>query len=492
MTAGAAVMNTTAPQRHRWSIRAKLITLVVLGSAVGLSAVAIMLPVFLRSELLADRDTTLVGVLADLPKGEISLDALIQQDSPLQGGLGWSVVSPQGVARVYDTPARYSGANPAVGATPPIGSPGTVGDVRNPDREYRIIGLPFYDPYDGSFEGFLVAWSPLSDIDETIGRLVLAEVFIVSGLLLLIGSVSGLMVRRSLKPLETMAEAADEIRGGDLERRVAVDEAETEMGRLGSAFNGMLDSISDLVDDRSRGEERLRRFIADASHELRTPVAAVQGYSDLYRAGALPDDAAVGRAMERMGFEARRMGSLVEDLLTLVQADAPDRIARERVELNDLLIGVVEDAAAIDATRTWQLAPIAQPVSVAGDRMRLHQLFANLLGNVRTHTPEGTTATVSVLPGPDRVAVTVFDDGPGVSEADLSRLFDRFFRADPSRSRANGGTGLGLSIVQALAKAHGGEVLASRGPAGGLAVTVLLPLAVGTAAVPTDPSRPIG
>lgn len=484
-------MNAPISQRHRWSIRAKLITLVVLGSAVGLSAVAIMLPVFLRAELLADRDDTLIGVVDGLPD-DFSLDALRQQESPLQGGLGWTTVTPSGIASVFDRPAKYPNANPAVGSPPPIRVLETVPDVRLADLEYRIFAVPVYSTGGRVFEGYLVAWSPLTDIDETIGRLVLAEVFIVSGLLLLIGSVSGLMIRRSLKPLEAMAEAADEIRGGDLERRVVVDEAETEMGRLGSAFNGMLDGISDLVDDRSRGEERLRRFIADASHELRTPVAAVQGYSDLYRAGALPDDAAVGRAMERMGFEARRMGSLVEDLLTLVQADAPDRIARERVELNDLLVGVVEDAAAIDATRTWLLAPIAQPVSVAGDRMRLHQLFANLLGNVRTHTPEGTTATVSVLPGPDRVAVTVSDDGPGVSESDLNRLFDRFFRVDASRSRANGGTGLGLSIVQALAKAHGGEVLASRGPAGGLAITVLLPLAVGTAAVRGDPARPIG
>ena len=117
----------------------------------------------------------------------------------------------------------------------------------------------------------------------------------------------------------------------------------------------MLDGISDLLDERRRAEERLRQFLADASHELRTPVAAVRGYTDLYRAGALPDDSAVDRAMERMGFESPRMGALVEDLLTLVQADAEDRPARERVDLPDLLTGVVDDAAVIDPRRTWRL-----------------------------------------------------------------------------------------------------------------------------------------
>jgi len=116
------------------------------------------------------------------------------------------------------------------------------------------------------------------------------------------------------------------------------------------------DGIGTLVDERSRGEERMRRFLADASHELRTPVAAVQGYADLYRAGALTENAAVDRAMERMGFEARRMGALVDDLLTLVKADSPQGGMREPVDLADLLTGVVDDAAVIDRTRIWRLA----------------------------------------------------------------------------------------------------------------------------------------
>jgi len=185
-----------------------------------------------------------------------------------------------------------------------------------------------------------------------------------------------------------------------------------------------------------------------------------------------------------MGFEAKRMGALVDDLLTLIQADAERTMTHERVDLADLLTGVVDDAAVIDPTRTWRLSGGYGPAVAVGDRLRLHQLFANLLANVRTHTPPGAVATVSVLPGLDEIAVTVSDNGPGVSDEALQRLFDRFYRVDPSRSRENGGTGLGLSIVAAIVRSHGGQILASHTPGGGLTMTVVLPRATGTAAVP--------
>jgi two-component system, OmpR family, sensor kinase len=154
----------------------------------------------------------------------------------------------------------------------------------------------------------------------------------------------------------------------------------------------------------------------------------------------------------------------------------------------ELLTNVVDDAAVIDPTRTWRLVagPGGVDLAVLGDRLRLHQLFANLLANIRTHTPPGTTATVSFLPGTDDIAITVSDNGPGVSDEALPKLFDRFFRVDPSRSRANGGTGLGLSIVAAIVRSHRGRILATHTPGGGLTVTVLLPRAVGTAAVPAQ------
>ncbi len=184
------------------------------------------------------------------------------------------------------------------------------------------------------------------------------------------------------------------------------------------------------------------------------------------------------------------MGALVDDLLTLIQADAERTLTHERVDLADLLTGVIDDAAVIDPTRTWRLAGSYAPAVVLGDRLRLHQLFANLLANIRTHTPTGTVATVAMLTGLDEIAISVSDNGPGVSDEALHRLFDRFYRVDPSRSRENGGTGLGLSIVAAIVRSHGGQILASHTPGGGLTMTVVLPRPTGTAAVPPPGAVP--
>ncbi|GGL86971.1 sensor histidine kinase [Nakamurella endophytica] len=479
------------PPRSRWTLRARLIALVLAVAALALAAVDVLLPLNLRSSLLSDRDTTLTSVVSALPRassgGQLDPESLAQisNDNPLRGEIGWSVVTATGIAKVVVRPAQDSASNPAVGFPPPTVVPGTVVDV-DTGRQYRILAVPA--TVGGQRGGFLVAWSPISDINATVRRLVLLELLVTAGLLVLLGATASLVIRRELRPLEVMASAADDIAAGDLQVRVDAGDPGTEVGRLGTAFNGMLDGVGALLDERIRGEDRLRQFLADAGHELRTPVAAVQGYADLYAAGALPDRAAVGRAMDRMGFEARRMGALVEDLLTLVRADASATPDREPVELSELLGGVVDDAAVIDPSRSWRLVGDGRPVVVEGDRMRLHQLFANLLANVRTHTPPGTVATVSLLPGQDGVAVVVSDDGPGVDDADLGRIFDRFYRAEKSRSREHGGTGLGLSIVAAIVRAHGGQVMAGHSPGGGLSVTVVLPLAAGTAAVSPPPA----
>ena len=406
----------------------------------------------------------------------------------LRGEIGWSTVSDSGISQVQVPTVSDSGANPELSQNSDwLDEAVTVQDSTDPIKRYRAQGVPFTSPQG---PGYLVAWVSISDVDKTFQRVIVVELIITVGLLVLLGATASLVIRRELRPLESMATAADDIALGDLKRRVDESDPSTEIGRLGVAFNDMLDGISTLLDERRRSEHRLRQFVADASHELRTPVAAVRGYTDLYAAGALPDEAAVDRAMQRMGFESRRMGALVDDLLTLIQADAERTLTHERVDLSDLLTGVVDDAAVIDPTRTWRLAGGYAPAVVLGDRLRLHQLFANLLANIRTHTPPGTVATVAVLAGLDEIAVSVSDNGPGVSDEALHRLFDRFFRVDPSRSRENGGTGLGLSIVAAIVRSHGGQILASHTPDGGLTMTVVLPRPTGTAAVPPPSADP--
>ena len=469
---------------RRWSLRARLIALVVATAAVALVAVNIVLPLVVRDAAIATKDATLNGVITAVSRdSRVTATMLTDLSSlaQLRGEIGWSTVSAAGISKVEVPTVSDATANPQLTGADWLAGPVTVPDSTNGDQRYRARGFPISIDDE---PGYLVAWMPLEDIDQTFRRLILVELLVTAGLLILLGSTASLVIRRELKPLELMATAADDIARGDLQRRVDESDPSTEIGRLGVAFNDMLDGISSLLDERRRSEHRLRQFVADASHELRTPVAAVRGYTDLYSAGALPDDAAVDRAMQRMGFEARRMGALVDDLLTLIQADAERTMTHEPVDLADLLTGVVDDAAVIDPTRTWRLAGGYGPAVVLGDRLRLHQLFANLLANIRTHTLPGTVATVSVLPGLDEIAISVSDNGPGVSDEALQRLFDRFYRVDPSRSRENGGTGLGLSIVAAIVRSHGGQILASHTQGGGLTMTVVLPRATGTAAVP--------
>ena len=486
-------MSAPVVARRRWGLRARLMAIVLTVAALALIAVDVIVPLNVRSTLIADRDSTLTSVINSLPPRLVinspSLTALTSSN-PLGGEIGWSIVSSGGIGQVIFPPTRDKSGNPKVGNDPSVTSPSTVGDEEGGSTKYRIFAVQRTDQNGDPV--FLVAWIGLDDVTQTVRSLILLELLVTIGLMVLLGLVASVIIRRELKPLEIMANTADDIADGDLERRVATGDPGTEIGRLGTAFNGMLDGIGGLLDEQQRSESRLRQFVADASHELRTPVAAVRGYSELYKAGMLPNEAAVAKAMDRMGFEARRMGGLVEDLLTLIKADAEQPREHEPVDLAQLLVGVVDDAAVIDGTRTWRLAGASRTTVVVGDRLRLHQLFANLLSNVRTHTPPGTTATVSVLPGQDEIAVTITDDGPGVSPEALPRLFDRFFREDESRSRENGGSGLGLSIVAAIVRSHSGRILAANAPGGGLTMTVILPRPVGTAAVAGKPAGELG
>lgn len=471
------------PVRRRWSLSARLIALVLAVAALALIAVDVVIPLGVYGTMTATKKQTLTSALDNLESmgsGWLSeqLGAISSQTS-LGGEIGWSVGFKGGKTQVVQAIPSDPAANPAVGWYTSRTAAVQVGDVDQPHRAYLAIGYGTHlaDRTTGEVAPVaVVAWIPLADAQSTVRRLILLEVVISLALLALLGAVAGFVVRREMRPLEDMAHAADEIAAGDLSRRVASGPVGTEVGRLGSAFNGMVDGVSALLAERTESERRLQRFVADASHELRTPVAAVRGYTDLYQAGALADDA-VDRAMERMGFEAKRMGALVEDLLTLTQTDAEIDVPAGNVDLIPLLTGVVDDAAVIDHSRVWRLAGLAQQAVVRGDALRLHQLFANLLANIRTHTPAGTVATVTVTASPALVTVTVADDGPGVADADLPRLFDRFYRVDPARSRQQGGSGLGMSIVAAIVRMHRGTVSASHSPGGGLTVSVSLPAA---------------
>ena len=278
------------------------------------------------------------------------------------------------------------------------------------------------------------------------------------GVLLAIALLGLWIVKLGLRPLDAIGRTADEITAGDLSHRVGRAESRTEVGRLGLAINTMLDRIE-------ASDRRLRRFVADASHELRTPLAAVSAYAELFGRGAdkRPDDLA--RAMRGITRESDRMKELVEDLLLLARLDEGQPLEHEPVELGELAAEAVDTARALDPTRPLDLQ--VQPATVLGDRARLRRVLDNLLGNVRSHTPPDTPAHVRVTTLNGSAVVEVSDEGPGLGEEDMARVFERFYRADTSRTRASGGVGLGLSIVAAIADAHHGKVSVAPGPEGG-------------------------
>ena len=330
-----------------------------------------------------------------------------------------------------------------------------------------------------------VAATSLADVDAAIGRLIAVEVIATAVVLAILGLVAFWVLRLGVRPLKSMARTATAIAGGaDLAQRVPDAPAGTEAGELGTALNTMLARLERAFADQQASEDRLRRFVADASHELRTPVATIRGYAELYRRGALDDVAQLDQAMRRTEAEARRMGDLVDDLLLLARLDQGRPLERGPVDLGVLAVDAAADARAMAPGRPVR-ASIEEGVVVEGDEHRLRQVLANLVRNAIVHTPAGSAVTVTARRQGGRGVVEVRDAGPGMPPDRAARAFERFYRADPGRARDRGGSGLGLAIVQAVAAAHGGAATLVSSAAAGTTVTVELPLpAASLAAVP--------
>ncbi len=337
------------------------------------------------------------------------------------------------------------------------------------DLEYRL--LTRRDP-DGTIT---MAAAPLREVAATIDDLVQRLLLIGLAALAVATAASWWLIHRGLRPVDRMVETATAIAAGDMSRRVPDADPDTELGRLGQALNEMLHQIEGALRARAASEDRLRRFVADAAHELRTPLTSLRGYAELYRQGALPDDASVATAMGQIESEGARMARLVEDLLLLARLDQQRGLELEPMEIGP----VVEDAIAAfrAAQPDW---PITQALEgglvVRGDRMRLRQVIDNLLTNVRAHTPANTPVEVAVRRDGDQVAVAVADRGPGIAPEDREHIFDRFWRGGSPRLRSHGGTGLGLAIVASLVEAHGGTIEVESEPGQGATFTMRLPL----------------
>jgi two-component system OmpR family sensor kinase len=357
-----------------------------------------------------------------------------------------------------------------------------VPDVGNLTAE---SGLVFLDSIDGTLRyranvevladgALLVYAAPLRDIATATASLIRTLLIAGGGVLLLGAAATWWTVRRSIRPVDDMVDTAESIAAGDLTRRVPDPDTTTELGRLGGALNEMLTHIEDAVGGERASRERLRQFVADASHELRTPITAISGYVELRHRGVLASPDEEEKAWSRIASESKRMGNLVEELLTLARLGQSHPLALAEVDLMDVARDAAADHAAIDTLRPVEVHGPDHAI-LTGDPERLHQVVSALLANVRVHTPEGTRVWADVAGSDERAVLTVTDDGPGIPPGSLAKVFDRFYRVDPSRSRRSGGSGLGLAIVAAIVDAHGGSVAASNVPEGGARIIVDLP-----------------
>jgi two-component system OmpR family sensor kinase len=482
------------PAPGQWSLRNRLVVGVVILGALGIAASDFAAQTAFRTFLIAQVDAQLESVaggsllrldragiynqdkdknneeepifrpfepLRDVPS-DISI-TLLDADGNILGTVGDSQ-SPQ---RIQTLVAGFTPKDVSQYQDRPF----TL-DSRGNSSDYRVLArlLP-------SSAGSVVTAVSLKGVEKAMNQL--RFLFLAVGFLVLI--LLALIARRiigiSLKPLTTVEETAEAFARGDFSARLPEARGDTEVGRLTSALNQMLQRIEDSFAARVASEEKLRRFVADASHELRTPLTAIRGFAELHRQGAIQGEERTSELVRRIEQESVRMSSLVEDLLLLARLDQSREMTMEPVDVSTLVKEAVASARAAGPEYEITIELPEEDLFVLGDSLRIHQVIANLLANARVHTPKGTKIVASARQDDLGTYVSVSDNGPGLSEESQKKVFERFYRADPSRVR-NGveGTGLGLSIVDAVMSAHGGEVRVQSELGKGATFTLFFPI----------------
>jgi two-component system, OmpR family, sensor kinase len=320
---------------------------------------------------------------------------------------------------------------------------------------------------------------PLTSVNQTVQRMVAMASLFGLAAIITAAATGFYAVRRAFRPLQHIEDTAEAIAGGDLTRRIPEHAADDEVASLSRSLNAMLAQIESSFAAREQSEDRMRQFVADASHELRTPLATVRGYAELYRQGAITAPEAMDGAMGRIESEAARMSGLVEDLLTLARLDETPELSLHPLDLTVLAADAVADARVREPDRRISLhgldGPI-RPVHASGDEAALRQVLVNLIGNAVRHTPASTPIEVAVGSAGDMAVLEVRDHGPGIPRSEAGKVFQRFYRGDPSRGRTGGGgNGLGLAIVSALVAHHHGRAGVTETPGGGATFVIQIP-----------------
>ena len=479
-----------------WSLLNRLTLGVVLLSSMGFVASDIAAQSLLRSYLTQQMDAELTSVsggsLPRVDRAGIAHEAIEGENERNQEG------EVQKAAPVAPAPLQRVPTSTSVTL---IGSDGAVlgqlgGDLNSTEISSYLKGvtasnhgdIPFTIEAPGSdFRviaralpsglGTFVVAQTFEYIDSTLRRLQGLFILIGLAMIFLIAFASRKVIKVGLRPLVTVEATAERIAAGDLTARLPDVKPNTEVGRLVDTLNTMLGRIEESFAARVESESKLRRFVADASHELRTPITAIRGFAELHRQGAVTGVENTKELIGRIEGESKRMGSLVEDLLLLARLDQSREMKAEPVNLSKLIADAVASARAAGPNHKVNFDKPTEEIYALGDNDRIHQVVANLLANARTHTPAGTTIDVSIAQSEDGVRIRIADNGPGLSKEDQERIFERFYRADSSRVRQDGeGTGLGLSIVDAVMRAHAGQVSVESEIGKGAAFTLFFPL----------------
>jgi len=416
---------------------------------------------------------------------------------PLDRGPGLNPPPPGPPPEDVDRPERlgdtYEGLLTADGSLSTFFAPNTTGTELPPpeidhDRAAVAMGLPItVDAEEGDFRYRLTAIAtedadyfitaiPLDGVDSTMSRLTAVVWFTVAIISLALALVTWWVVRLGIAPIKRMTRSAEAIADGDLSERISDVDQRTEAGQLGHALNTMLGRIETSFDERSRAEDKLRHFIADASHELRTPVATIRGYAELYQAGGLADQAELDDAMRRTEQESQRMSRLIADMLNLAKLDRDPALATHPVDLTAIARDTAADAQVTHTERTVTADIADSPLVVEGDEDLLRQALTNLVGNAIVHTDATAGVTINAHRDGPNAVIQVIDDGEGMTPDVVARTTERFYRADPSRSRHQGGSGLGLAIADSVISAHHGALHIDSTPGRGTTVTITLPL----------------
>lgn len=471
---GVTLVRDKAPRRRMQRpkalpLRTWLLVLMVLVSGLGLAMSSLAVSSIMRNVLYTRVDTELNDAHSSWASN-LDESFYMPQDGSRRPPTDYVALAyyPDGsVVTTRPMAALPDARNVIVG-----GEPTTVRSIQG-ETEWRAVAKL---QRDGSV---VVVAKDMTTENSILKGLAIVQVIIAALVMLIIAVVGMWLIHRALRPLRVVEKTASQIAAGNLDKRVPEWPLHTEVGQLAAALNVMLGQLQNSVVDAQEKEQQMRRFVGDASHELRTPLTSLRGYTELYRSGATQDAEFV---FSKIDAESKRMSLLVEDLLALTRAEG-SRLDMRAVDMLELVLSVGSSARAAFAGRTINVNNEASGIPmVNGDADRLHQVLLNLVSNGIRHGGEEASVTLTLRDDEEHVLIDVADDGKGISPEDAAHIFERFYRADTSRTRDTGGSGLGLAIVKSLVEQHGGSISVDSELGSGSVFTICLPKA------PTDGS----